>query len=88
MDISCSKKQVLFIEENGRMETPTVGDRTSIPAEVIMKAHLQILFPTVLVVSSWKMVIFMKVKSILDGQMDTVIFKRKKEHIKANLKTI
>ena len=47
MVISFSKKLVLFIEANGKMEDQTDGDKISIQMEAIMKVHSLMVFLTV-----------------------------------------
>lgn len=73
MVIFVSKKQVLFIEENGKMENQMVGEKIIILIVVTIKDLLLMEFLMVQEDSLWKMVIFMKDKLNLEEPMETVI---------------
>lgn len=73
MVIFVSKKQALFIEENGKMENQMVGEKIIILIVVTIKDLLLMEFLMVQEDSLWKMVIFMKDKLNLEEPMETVI---------------
>ncbi len=88
MAISCSRKLVSYIVENGKTADPMVGDRTSILMADTMKVHLLTVSLMVRVDSSCRTGTFTKVKSNLEEQMVMDTFKPQQENIEELLRII